>query len=328
MSKDYGVAKRNRYVQYFAYTCCMQPYENLALVTHMMRQITDTTIAVERMTSGGSTAVYRVTYDSMVVYVRVLPEANASFEPEALVHRLLLARGLRVPGILFVEPFNPLLERSVMGTTPIAGQAIGYEHPPANAAALVRIAGRELAVLNGVEVQGFGWIRRDAEAAHALLGEYATHRKWLGDEFGPAFMTLDQYQVLLPRDMQAVREALAEAASLFASDHAVLAHGDFDPTHIYYQGDHYTGIIDFGEIRGTHPLYDLGHFAIGSSDLLPALLDGYSEVSPLPSDARRRIDLSALLIAARRIGRRVARGAGIFEPDLVAVQRLLSELEL
>lgn len=39
-----------------------------------------------------------------------------------------------------------------------------------------------------------------------------------------------------------------------------LAHGDFDTTHIYQDNGRYTGIIDFGEIRGADRWYDLGYF--------------------------------------------------------------------
>src|SRR5207248_10181336 len=77
-------------------------------------------------------------------------------------------------------------------------------------------------------------------------------------------------------------------------EQARLAHGDFDVTHIYQKGGHYTGIIDFGEIRGTDALYDLGHFNLHDGEtlpqlVLPYLLAGYSEVMPLPPDHERKI---------------------------------------
>jgi hypothetical protein len=34
------------------------------------------------------------------------------------------------------------------------------------------------------------------------------------------------------------------------------------------RGD-YVGLIDFGEIRGAHALYDLGHLAVEHANLLP-----------------------------------------------------------
>ena len=41
-----------------------------------------------------------------------------------------------------------------------------------------------------------------------------------------------------------------------------LAHGDFDATHIYQRDGLYTGVIDFGEMRGAEPHYDLAYFLV------------------------------------------------------------------
>jgi hypothetical protein len=60
-------------------------------------------------------------------------------------------------------------------------------------------------------------------------------------------------------------QAACMAPSWFASRRnkrrsRAMPYGDLDLTHIYCQDGHYTGIIDLGEIRGTGPYYDLGHF--------------------------------------------------------------------
>ena len=86
-------------------------------------------------------------------------------------------------------------------------------------------------------------------------------------------------------------------------EQAWLAHGDFDVTHIYQHDGRYTGIIDFGEIRGAHQLYDLGHFNLHDGEvvpqmLLPTLLEGYREVLTLPPDRERRISLVSVLIGS------------------------------
>jgi hypothetical protein len=47
-----------------------------------------------------------------------------------------------------------------------------------------------------------------------------------------------------------VRELMDRHVSWIDVDRAHLAHGDFDMTHIYQEDGRYTGIIDFGEIRG------------------------------------------------------------------------------
>ena len=51
---------------------------------------------------------------------------------------------------------------------------------------------------------------------------------------------------------------------------AWLAHGDFDATAIFYRDGRYSGLIDFGEIRGTEPLFDLGHSSCTTTSPRPS----------------------------------------------------------
>ena len=145
---------------------------------------------------------------------------------------------------------------------------------------------------------------------------------------GPALATLTQLDLVSAGEARAVRLAIDEADALFGSEPAYLAHGDFDTTHIYHQSGHYTGMIDFGEIRGADQLYDLGHFLIADADLLPDLLAGYADVVALPADHMRRIRLSGMMTVLRRLGRDVARARPIYAPNLHAVRRMLAALEM
>jgi aminoglycoside phosphotransferase (APT) family kinase protein len=96
--------------------------------------------------------------------------------------------------------------------------------------------------------------------------------------------------------------------SYLNSEDGCLAHGDFDPTHIYQNEGRYTGIIDFGEIRGTDRWYDLGHFHMRDGERLPFRLEaplvrGYGEIMPLPSDYEQRIRFTSALINMRALAR-------------------------
>ena len=105
--------------------------------------------------------------------------------------------------------------------------------------------------------------------------------------------------------MVAISSILERYDTWLNEEQAKLAHGDFDVTHIYQQQGHYTGIIDFGEIRGANLFYDLGHFRIHDGEklpnlVLPYLIEGYKEVAALPLDYELRISFSSLLIAIRK----------------------------
>ncbi|CAG7644276.1 phosphotransferase [Paenibacillus allorhizosphaerae] len=89
-----------------------------------------------------------------------------------------------------------------------------------------------------------------------------------------------------------------------------LVHGDFDDDHIFAHHGTYTGIIDFGEIQGSSPLYDLGHFKLHDGQYhhdrlgFRSLAAGYNEVRELSYEDQVEIDLWALWIGTRRLARR------------------------
>jgi aminoglycoside phosphotransferase (APT) family kinase protein len=256
-------------------------------------------LAVTRVADGHSTFVYRVLHGETTWYLRVLPEAGESFAPEARVHALLRARGVRVPDVVSCEDRNPLLGRSVMLTTEIPGRPIRPDLPSDRLRAILIEAGRDLARINRIPVAGFGWIVRDTPTA-TLAAEVPTYRDFALEAIEERLAYLAGHGLLGVRQVDAVRRIIAERAAWLDTRHAFLAHGDFDATHIFHDGGRYTGIIDFGEIRGTDPFYDLGHFFMENRAFLPDLLMGYGEIAPLPPDAMARIHFASLFIRIRR----------------------------
>ena len=101
-----------------------------------------------------------------------------------------------------------------------------------------------------------------------------------------------------------------------------LVHGDFDPTHIFQNNNHFTGIIDFGEIMGSSPLYDIGHFKLHDGELgnrkgIEPLLRGYSEVKRLTLKDILEIDIWAIFIGVRRLGMIYGRRWNFYHDHLI-----------
>ena len=302
-----------------------QPQATHVLLSELAQSIFSTSapLPIERMQEGVSTEVYRICHAGEVFYLRILPEVEASFAPEVYVHTLLQACGAHVPKVVYFEHLHPVLQRSVMITTEIPGHAIGHGAHDYDVRPIIRAAGQELAGVNAIAVAGFGWVLRDQPSVDRLQAEYATYEEWVQKHVAESFAVLGQRNVLSATDVATVGLVMAEATKLFGDEPSVLAHGDFDVTHIYQHSGQYTGLIDFGEIRGANRFYDLGHFQVENAELLPDLLAGYTEISPLPSDAMRRILAMSVLIAVRRLGRRIARSGDIYGPDLAAIARAL-----
>jgi aminoglycoside phosphotransferase (APT) family kinase protein len=226
-----------------------------------------------------------------------------------------------VPEVVHFEPFNPSLGRGLMVTTEITGNPLREDYRGVDVARVLRAAGRDLAVINGIEVDGFGWVRRDRPAITRLEGVLPTLHRFVFDESESYIAAIAVF--FTPDEIALIRRAIRLWDMLLDANQGLLAHGDFDPTHIYHRNGAYTGIIDFGEIRGTDRFYDLGHFALLEGEqirepLLPHLLAGYGDVVPLPSEYQERIHLWSLLIGIRWLARSIGRAnAAVIQRHLI-----------
>jgi aminoglycoside phosphotransferase (APT) family kinase protein len=248
--------------------------------------------------------VYRATVDGVRYYLRLAEEPGQDLTTDALVLERLRTLGVRVPGVVAASPSTAAFPRSWLIMTEVSGRSIaeGGTDDEARRAALA--AGRDVAVINSVPVSGFSWLRRDGSGQ--LTGELPSYRQfavsylprpWPGRLSG----VFDQ------RRLDALHAlAAGEQDRPLRGGH--LVHGDLDVTHIYAHAGRYSGIIDFGELRGADPHFDLGHFMLHDGETRPgrlfsSFLEGYREVSPLPDDVRGTIRQSAILLGLRQLSR-------------------------
>jgi len=287
-----------------------EPAQDVTTIREVIRRVFPATpLTIERPREGGSTYVYRLMAAEECFYLRVLPEEGASFRPEMEVHRRLRHNGVKVPEVVYFEPYNELMRRSIMVTTEIPGaplsQSTGLSQSETER--ILVEAGEDLARINGVSVDGFGWIERGVASGSDLQAPWPTYRAfalefWNEDLAFLGRTVLDQSEIL------ALDWVVAHHAAWLQSDAGCLAHGDFDATHIYQQAGQYTGIIDFGEIRGTDRWYDLGHSHFRDGEYLPfplepSLVRGYGKWFSLPADYLLRIRFASILINVRALSR-------------------------
>ncbi len=268
---------------------------------------------ISRVRAGVSTRVYCIPQGAESFYLRVLPEAGASFAPEVYAHALLCERGVKAPAVIYWEHRNPDLDLSIMITTEIKGEPLGRAASMLSAADMRLVlneAGRDLALINDMPVDGFGWIRRDAHHVTRLVAEHESFRAFAHESLDADLELLREAPALSATEVETMRQTLSRLDAMLGVPQGRLAHGDLDVSHIYVADGRYSGIIDFGEIRGADPLYDLAHFKLHDGEtlplgLLPHLVKGYAAGRPLPADYLERLSLLALLIAIHALARRL-----------------------
>lgn len=268
-----------------------------------------------RMAEGVSTRVYRLRFDSTTLYLRVLPERGASFAPEALAHDLLRHHGVSVPEVVYYEAGNELLQRSIMVTTEIPGTALTRSSLGNDSQSILDKAGQCLAIINAIPVDGYGWVRRESSASPpaGLEAELADYRSFIAESIDRHLETLRSH-ALSQIEIDKLERIAHKYRNGIDPGPAVLAHGDFDASHIFQKGGRFAGIIDFGEIRGTDRWYDLGHFRLHDGEQLPSglyrwLLAGYRQARPEQAGDDERIVFASLLIATRSLARAIAKNS-------------------
>jgi Ser/Thr protein kinase RdoA (MazF antagonist) len=285
---------------------------------------------VEAAGHGGTSDVFRVSRNGTTFYVRLAEGIGEDMAAEAWVHEELRRRGARVPEVVAVEPIREPLGRGALVVTEMPGRPLTAAHglSPDVLRRVVTRAGRDVAIIGQLRVEGFGFVSRDRSSS--LAADLPTARALLLDPV-PAMLDRLEPGALGRALADRARSVIATYGSLLERAESRLAHGDFDATHIYVDRDRYAGIIDFGEMRGAPPLFDAGHFAAHAAQLevptLSSLLEGYAEHAELPDQHETVVPLLGLLVALRQLDVVAGRGLRGYEALLrSAVERLTAQL--
>lgn len=289
-------------------------------------------IPFERMRSGGSTQVYRIDRDSGVCYLRFGEDPQDTFAPEARVHDLLESLGARVPHVVLFEDVAREIERSIMVTTEIKGSALqiggsGFDGIDSvnHSFTTLQAAAVDLARVNSIRVSGYGFIDRTRPWNGKLTGRYLVFADWSAETFDVASSTLGFFN---ESESNVVDECRSRVLRFDHGSDAYLVHGDFDTSHIFADERGYTGLIDFGEIRGADRWYDLADFLVhtggdASHDSFLALLDGYRSVTPVDDWQLGEIETRAVTLGISLLRRIRGRALVDYEALMVRAIRTL-----
>jgi aminoglycoside phosphotransferase (APT) family kinase protein len=261
-------------------------------------------VTLRRASGGRVVVVYRVLVDGAHYYLRLAEEPGQDLTTDALVLERLGALDVRVPKVLAASPSTEVFPRSWLIMTEVPGRSIAQGGTDSDARQAATAAGRDVAMINSVPVSGFGWLRRDgSEQLTAELPSYGQFAMSYLPKPWPGRLS----EAFDPRQLDALHAlAAAEQGRPLRAGH--LAHGDLDVTHIYSRAGRYTGIIDFGEMRGAELYFDLGHFLLHDGETRPtrlfsSFLKGYAQVTPLPDGHWQGIRASAILLGLRQLSR-------------------------
>jgi Ser/Thr protein kinase RdoA (MazF antagonist) len=259
-------------------------------------------VSVEAASPGRLIVVYRARVDNATYYLRLAETADDDLTTDAAILGRLRTLGVSVPEVVAAEATAAELAGSYMIVTEVPGNSLAHSGTDEEVRRAARAGGRDTAIINSLSVQGFGWLRRTGR--RTLTAELSGYGEFVASDLPerwPGWLA----QPFWHGQLDAL-EALVEAERARPVHAAHLVHGDLDVTHVYVCDGRYSGIIDFGEMRGADLYFDLGHFLLHDGETRPvqlfdSFLAGYAEITPLPDDHREAIRVSAILLGLRQL---------------------------
>jgi aminoglycoside phosphotransferase (APT) family kinase protein len=259
-------------------------------------------VSIGQASGGRVLVVYRATVDGVRYYLRLAEEPGEDLTTDALVLERLRALEVRVPGVVAASPSTAAFPLSWMIMTEVPGRSLAQGGTDDEARRAAMAAGRDVAVINSVPVAGFGWIQRDGSGR--LTAELPSYRQFAGSYLPDPWP--GRLRELFDQRQLDVLLALVAGEQDRPLRGGHLVHGDLDVTHIYSHAGRYSGLIDFGEMRGADAHFDLGHFLLHDGETRPArlfgsFLEGYLQLGPLADGYWEAIRTSAILVGLRQL---------------------------
>jgi len=256
---------------------------------------------ITNVEEGVSTDVFRLSKNSIKLYLRVLPKEEKALL-QVIAHRKMKEKNITVPEVLSFEEDVALLEnRSYMVVSEIAGASIKSSNLSKNEKEKVIIeAGKQIALVNSINVKGVGWI--DDNLKDELIANGSNYDDFAINNLSKMLNDLEN-QNIVPKDLskKVFNYIMGNKVLFDIQDSSFLAHGDFGVDHIYQNNGNYSGIIDFGDIRGTTKFHDMSHIYTFDGEFFNSLVYGYKEVFQLPDDYLERVKLESVLFGVGKL---------------------------
>jgi|GEM_PF-1443939 aminoglycoside phosphotransferase len=184
----------------------------------------------------------------LVVKKRVLA-SKQQYRFEAFAYRLVRAKGVSVPQVLFAD-------EDIILMTQLRGSEMDDREQLFDNAELFASIANDLARCHTISLPGFGYTR-------VVDGEYVgSHASWHSflDEAGSAVHDIKPMGGLTRKDLEVLRSYWSHLLPDIQLEQGVLVHGDFAMSAIFVDGTQYTGLIDFGDALIGDPLLDIAYF--------------------------------------------------------------------
>jgi hypothetical protein len=256
---------------------------------------------IEEVNDGVSTDVYKL-INSEIHYLKIFSDHH-SLASIFLANKLMLQEEVNVPEIIyFKEKDTVQKKRGFYIEKELKGKPIKEDPtiPEEVKEKIVIEAGKDLAKINSIPVEGVGSIKGVKEGK--LYSRWGNYNDFILRNTNNMLDDLSNNSILSNDQTEKIANYISNHQLLLDTQNtSYLAHGDFCIEHIYHLDGKYSGIIDFGDIRGTSKFHDLAHFYTYNRNYFESLIKGYNSVYKLPSDYMEKIIIEAVTFGVGKL---------------------------
>jgi Ser/Thr protein kinase RdoA (MazF antagonist) len=279
------------------------------LIEAWVRRATgETPDASRRIIDGEINEVYEITTGrGRQIIVRISHDEDPRFEAERWALDAVRARGAPAPEVLLIETVDPggdggdaggagggtergaiavCVERKLPG---VPLDRLLRSGPLERLGIDVAQIGEILGAIHGVAVDGFGYLRPDGRGWPISFASIMLDLGGKRAELGRAAARWDVPMA----SVEAGLDLLANNRSRYDCAAARLVHGDFTPRHLLVGNGRITGVLDFQECSGNHPVMDFVVWHVTAQDMAHPVPAG-SLIEAYPDRARLGPDIAAL----------------------------------
>lgn len=169
------------------------------------------------------------------------------------------------------------------------------QNNPGDEKKIMHEVGKTMALMNEIEVEGFGPFNNQLASKGLLFGMHTSFVDSLRASLDSNLEVLVNKEILNMNQSRAIDSLFSEENILLGISKSVLVHNDFADWNQMTDGETITGIIDLDEVIGGHPISDIACWStFFDPDRLELLLEGYFSVSPRPDNFDELFELLRL----------------------------------
>ncbi len=191
----------------------------------------------------------------------------------------------------------------------LSGDTIQFylkEHPEKEEQ-LVYEMGKTMAKLHNIKVDGFGPFSNEEAKNGRLVGTFKTLHDSINAGLDENLDRLVKYNIL-SREVADKMRILFENNPLLDSNESVLVHNDFADWNLLTDGDTVSGVIDWDECVGGHPIQEIACWStFFDPERIDPFLQGYYSQTKKPDNFEELFQLFRLRYTISKMALRIKR---------------------